>query len=195
MAHAAGNAETQSERKPNSRNFYKIIPIPLDFFSYPRGRRRSAVENRSAVRCATVYGNRASHHPLSNCSTVLFTACRWIRACAAREWRHNTETTVAVHAGTVVLQVLTAMSMLHSWIGCIESGKSELAPCLLLAASSILAAQELMPASGPGGAVRLFTLRRRHSGSAGDTQRPALHGHASKAATRIRFEIPLRATK
>ncbi len=36
-------------------------------------------------------------------------------------------------------------------------GKAELLPCLLLAASGLLPAQDLMPASGPGGAVRLFT--------------------------------------
>jgi len=62
-----------------------------------------------------------------------------------------------VYAVTLVVQVLTVKAMPHSWTGCKRVGKSELLPCLLLATSSILAAQELMPASGPGGAVRLFT--------------------------------------
>jgi len=47
--------------------------------------------------------------------------------------------------------------MPHLLNGCKRAGKAELLPCLLLAASSILGAQELMPASGPGGSVRLFS--------------------------------------
>src|ERR1051326_2857551 len=41
--------------------------------------------------------------------------------------------------------------------GCSQFGTPQFLPCVLLLTSSILAAQDLMPASGPGGAVRLFT--------------------------------------
>src|ERR1044071_7560871 len=47
--------------------------------------------------------------------------------------------------------------MPHSSNGCNRVGKSKILPCLLLFTSSVLGAQDLMPASGPGGAVRLFT--------------------------------------
>src|ERR1051326_7855317 len=41
--------------------------------------------------------------------------------------------------------------------GCSQFGTPQFLPCVLLLTSSILAAQDLMPASGPGGMVRLFT--------------------------------------
>src|ERR1044071_7433504 len=47
--------------------------------------------------------------------------------------------------------------MPHSSNGCNRVGKSKILPCLLLFTSSVLGAQDLMPASGPGGGVRLFT--------------------------------------
>src|SRR5689334_9780122 len=47
--------------------------------------------------------------------------------------------------------------MAHSSIGSNHVRTAERISCLLLAASAVLPAQELMPASGPGGAVRLFT--------------------------------------
>src|ERR1051326_3222766 len=41
--------------------------------------------------------------------------------------------------------------------GCSQFGTPQFLPCVLLVTSGILAAQDLMPASGPGGAVRLFS--------------------------------------
>lgn len=49
------------------------------------------------------------------------------------------------------------MSMPHSWIGLSRNGKLEAFSCLFLLASGIAGAQELMPVSGPGGGVRLFS--------------------------------------
>jgi len=49
------------------------------------------------------------------------------------------------------------MAMPHLSTGYFRVGKAELIPCLLLLIPTFAAAQELMPASGPGGAVRLFT--------------------------------------
>src|SRR5215831_20061515 len=49
------------------------------------------------------------------------------------------------------------MTMSNSRMGCNRFGTPQFVPCVLLVTSSILAAQDLMPASGPGGAVRLFT--------------------------------------
>ena len=62
-----------------------------------------------------------------------------------------------MYAGTLVVWVLTAMAMPHLSIGNFRFGKAELVPCLLFLIPTFAAAQELMPASGPGGAVRLFT--------------------------------------
>src|SRR5215469_5988462 len=49
------------------------------------------------------------------------------------------------------------MTMSNSSMGCNRFGRLQFVPCVLLVTSSILAAQDLMPASGPGGAVRLFS--------------------------------------
>src|SRR4051812_47184177 len=47
--------------------------------------------------------------------------------------------------------------MPHSWVGRNRVGKAKAFSCLYLLASSVLAAQELMPVSAPGGGVRLFS--------------------------------------
>src|ERR1035438_4985234 len=49
------------------------------------------------------------------------------------------------------------MAMLRSSIGCGLLGRVQLPVCLFVAAAGVLSAQELMPVSGPGGRVRLFT--------------------------------------
>ena len=49
------------------------------------------------------------------------------------------------------------MAMPHSWIGCKRARKSGLVISLLTLTATLAAAQDLMTASGPGGAVRLFT--------------------------------------
>ena len=55
--------------------------------------------------------------------------------------------------GILVLQVLTAMAMAPRF----QVGKAQCLACVFLAASSALSAQALLPASGPGRVVRLFT--------------------------------------
>jgi hypothetical protein len=47
--------------------------------------------------------------------------------------------------------------MTHSSVAYFRVGKAQLLPCLLFLIPIFATAQELMPASGPGGAVRLFT--------------------------------------
>src|ERR1044071_5752633 len=49
------------------------------------------------------------------------------------------------------------MAMPNSSKGCDRIGITQLLPCVLLFTSSILTAQDLMPVSGPGGAVRLLS--------------------------------------
>src|SRR3954465_5946549 len=49
------------------------------------------------------------------------------------------------------------MAMPHSSIGRCRVGTSRDLCCLILVTSSVLCAQELMPVSGPGGGVRLFS--------------------------------------
>src|SRR5690242_20338240 len=58
---------------------------------------------------------------------------------------------------TLVAKVLTAKTMANSWIGGGRAGRARRMMGFFLSASNLLIAQELMPASGPGGAVRLFT--------------------------------------
>src|SRR5947199_7651705 len=49
------------------------------------------------------------------------------------------------------------MAMPHSLNGRCRVGTSRNLCCLILVTSSVLGAQELMPAAGPGGGVRLFS--------------------------------------
>jgi hypothetical protein len=58
--------------------------------------------------------------------------------------------------GKLVDQVLSAMTMLHFWTSHSRIAKAGIVSCAILGCR-FLAAQELMPASGPGGGVRLFT--------------------------------------
>ncbi len=60
-------------------------------------------------------------------------------------------------AEALVLNVLTAMAMvLRFRIGCDHAGRTGFGMCALLLGGSALSAQVPMPASGPGGMVRLF---------------------------------------
>src|SRR3569833_2786658 len=67
------------------------------------------------------------------------------------------EPQVGVDAGTLVDQVLSAMTMPHLWTRRSRIAKAGFLSCAILTGGRFLAAQELMPASGPGGSVRLFT--------------------------------------
>jgi hypothetical protein len=58
---------------------------------------------------------------------------------------------------TLVAKVLTAKTMANSWIGGGCARRARWVVGLFLSASNLITAQELMPVSGPGGAVRLFT--------------------------------------
>src|SRR3712207_1318966 len=49
------------------------------------------------------------------------------------------------------------MTMLHLWTSRSRIAKAGMLSCAILAGGRFLSAQELMPASGPGGGVRLFT--------------------------------------
>ena len=49
------------------------------------------------------------------------------------------------------------MAMVPNFFGSVLEGTTRILPCLILSASGVLSAQDLMPVSGPGGAVRLFT--------------------------------------
>lgn len=62
-----------------------------------------------------------------------------------------------MQAGTLVTRVLTAKTMPKLILGSSRFGNAVLIPGVLLALSMAAGAQDLMPASGPGGAVRLFT--------------------------------------
>jgi hypothetical protein len=58
--------------------------------------------------------------------------------------------------GELAVQVLTAMVM-PTRNGLFGIGRTQFFPFVILLASSALSAQDLMPVSGPGGVVRLFT--------------------------------------
>ena len=60
--------------------------------------------------------------------------------------------------GTPVIHVLRGIAMVPRWIT-LSSGarKAGILACAWMAASTCLSAQVLMPPSGPGGAVSLFT--------------------------------------
>ena len=61
-------------------------------------------------------------------------------------------------AETLVLNVLTAMAMILRFrIGCDRAGRTGFLMCAFLLGGSALSAQVPMPASGPGGLVRLFS--------------------------------------
>jgi hypothetical protein len=49
------------------------------------------------------------------------------------------------------------MAMVPYFFGSVLEGTTRILPCLILGASGLLSAQDLMQVSGPGGAVRLFT--------------------------------------
>ena len=62
-----------------------------------------------------------------------------------------------MQAGTLVTRVLTAKTMPKFNLGCNRFRNKVLIPSAFLALTTAAGAQDLMPASGPGGAVRLFT--------------------------------------
>jgi hypothetical protein len=58
----------------------------------------------------------------------------------------------------LALHVLTTMAMvLKSLVGCDQVGKTRLLACVFFLSGSVLPAQVLMPVSGPGGMVRLYS--------------------------------------
>src|ERR1017187_9745825 len=60
--------------------------------------------------------------------------------------------------GTLVIHVLRGIAMVPRWVTVgRRTGKGQILACAWMVASTCLSAQVLMPPSGPGGAVSLFT--------------------------------------
>ena len=131
----------------------------------------------------------------SRCQFVLqyYLQLRVVFAVAPRaNLRHNTEIKHPGACRDVGNKVLTAMAMLHSWIGCTRVGTGAVSPLSWSWPPRV--SWLLRNSCRPPG-------RAAVSGSSpptppfwkpGDPQGPALHRHTGKAAARLRSEVPRR---